>query len=197
MTEQSNQNVGMGNALATKLREAYNQYSFSFIHSFVIYNQDIQVFGFTKVKNDPGAPGRKSSGYMLTFGANPADVLWNIGGTDKATIISLLKSQNRLTSTSRSSQSLFRGHLYEPMDEQLPQRQEKPKAPPPSPLVQPKQPAIKQPVPQRRIVPQERNDAPVNRPIRTSSVQSNHKPSKESLDLLKKIAKEKGWIKSE
>lgn len=165
------------NSLVTKLSELYNNYTFSFKEAYTLHGQQVQIFSYSK----KAGTGRKAYGYMLTFGFNPGDVIWNIRNIEKNAIVDLLRVHNRIGhNVGKFSQSLFRGKSFVDKYEQnrptYSRNVKEQKAP------EPKRP--------QRTFLKAKDGTQKKKPDLKSQ-----KPSLASLDKLKELAKKKGWIK--
>ncbi len=166
------------NVLAIKLSEIYSEYSFSFRKTYTLYNQEIQIFNFSKKVTHFG---RHKFGLMLTFNGNPGDCIWNLQADDKDSIAGLMRIHNRISGRPQKySQNIFKGKSFMGRAEESEEQFE------PVLMTRPKHDFV----PVKKIIPTYKN-----KEQETRFDLSQKKPTQTSLDALKKIAKEKGWIK--
>jgi hypothetical protein len=175
------------NTLAIKLSEIYNEYSFSFRKTYTLYNQEIQIFNFSKKIT---YFGKHKFGLMLTFNGNPGDCIWNLQADDKDSIAGLMRIHNRISGrTQKYSQNIFKGKSFTGRAEEVEEQIE------PAFVTRPRHDFITP----KKIIPQYRNREKETyshaKTTKQSSNLSQAKPTQTSFDVLKRFAKEKGWIK--
>ena len=183
--------------LIKKLGEHYTKYQFEFLVEYKIYGQAVQLFQFSRVSEG----GRRKS-CMLTFNANPGDVLWNIRQTDKHSIAELMRVHKRVGRPGSFSQSLFHGKEFFANEDAVAQG---PRAHGPRYRNYPRRSPAEQNEVQNYKQHNETHptiqSSPVSQasPLPRRTIPSPLKPQKSetplSLDKLKDLFKSKGWIK--
>lgn len=98
--------------LSMALHEVYTEYAFESVAAYELYKQQVRVFKFSR-KVRYANVRRPGNGLLLIFNNNPADVIWNVNGSDKRTVMDIMKTYNRTSAASGSlSPNLFHSKSF-------------------------------------------------------------------------------------